>query len=256
LPKSSKISFIKIATISIGIFCSIVSLAFFTFSIAFVIKFFCLTFVITFSLSRFISFKLNISVIFSYNLSIPIFFNADIFIILPLNFFKFSLFSSIFAFKSILFKIIIAFLFLIKSITSKSSSSISFEASNIAIIKFAVLAVSLDFAIPIFSTSSFVSLIPAVSISFNGIPLIFTNSSIVSLVVPSYSVTIALSSFKIAFNKDDLPAFGFPIIAVFMPSFITFPLSKLLSSLSNFFFTLSNISVISAFATSSTSYSG
>ncbi len=61
---------------------------------------------------------------------------------------------------------------------------------------------------------------------FKGIPFIFTNSSIVSLVVPSISVTIALSSFKIAFNSEDFPAFGFPIITVLIPSFITLPLSN------------------------------
>ena len=38
----------------------------------------------------------------------------------------------------------------------------------------------------------------------------FTNSSIVSLVVPSTSVTIALSSLRIAFKSEDFPAFGLP----------------------------------------------
>ena len=42
-----------------------------------------------------------------------------------------------------------------------------------------------------------------------GTPSTVTNSSIVSLVVPSISVTIALSSFKIQFKSDDFPAFGF-----------------------------------------------
>ena len=61
------------------------------------------------------------------------------------------------------------------------------------------------------------------SIIFNGIPSITTVSSIISLVVPSIAVTIALSSCKIAFNKEDFPTFGFPIIAVFIPSFKIFP---------------------------------
>ena len=46
----------------------------------------------------------------------------------------------------------------------------------------------------IFSTISSVSLIPAVSTIFRGIPFILTNSSITSLVVPAISVTIALFS--------------------------------------------------------------
>ena len=110
-------------------------------------------------------------------------------------------------------------------IISKSSSESGFELSKIAMIKSASFAISLDFAIPIFSTSLSVFLIPAVSINFNGIPFIVTNSSIVSLVVPSILVTMALSSFNIALSKDDFPAFGFPIIAVFIPSFIILPFS-------------------------------
>ena len=60
------------------------------------------------------------------------------------------------------------------------------------------------------------SLIPAVSISVTGIP-----KSRVSLktsrVVPAISVTIALSKLSNALNKDDLPTFGFPIIATDTP---------------------------------------
>ena len=74
-----------------------------------------------------------------------------------------------------------------------SSSVNSFEPSKIAIISSASFASLIDFVIPIFSTSSFAFLIPAVSTNFNGISFIVTNSSIVSLVVPSMSVTIALS---------------------------------------------------------------
>ena len=124
---------------------------------------------------------------------------------------------------------------------SISSSSKSLELSKIAIIKSASLACFIDFSTPIFSTSSDASLIPAVSTKFNGIPLIVTNSSIVSLVVPAISVTIALSSLRIAFKSEDFPAFGFPIIAVFIPSFIIFPLSNDFSNFFNFFPTLSSI---------------
>ena len=132
----------------------------------------------------------------------------------------------------------------------------SFVASNIAIIKSASCAIFLDFFTPICSTSLVVFLIPAVSIKFNGIPFIFTNSSIVSLVVPSILVTIALSSSNMAFKSDDFPAFGFPIIAVFIPSFINFPLSKLFSSFSNYFSTLFSMFNISFSVASGVSYSG
>ena len=147
--------------------------------------------------------------------------------------FKLSL-SNICIFKSFLFNNIIEFLSLIEFNISISSSDSSFDISKIAIIKSLFSAISFDFFIPIFSTSSFAFLIPAVSINFNGIPLIVINSSIVSLVVPSYSVTIALSSFNIAFNKDDFPAFGVPIIAVFIPSLIILPFLNDFSSFSSF----------------------
>ena len=50
-------------------------------------------------------------------------------------------------------------------------------------------------------------------------------SSIISLVVPAISVTIALFSLNKAFNKDDFPTFGFPTIARLKPSLISFPSS-------------------------------
>ena len=56
--------------------------------------------------------------------------------------------------------------------------------------------------------------------------------------------------------KNNEKLFGFPIIAVFIPSLINFPLSKLFSSISNLFCTLSNMLDIWQFVTSSTSYSG
>ncbi len=56
-------------------------------------------------------------------------------------------------------------------------------------------------------------------------------SSRVSLVVPSISVTIALSSPRSKFNKEDFPAFGLPKITVLTPSLTILPLSKLLINL-------------------------
>ena len=64
------------------------------------------------------------------------------------------------------------------------------------------------------------------SINLNWIPFITIVSSILSLVVPSISETIALSSFNKAFKRDDFPAFGFPIIATGTPFLITLPYAK------------------------------
>ena len=83
-------------------------------------------------------------------------------------------------------------------------------ASIIAITTSASSAALIDLSIPIFSIILSVFRIPAVSIILTGIPSICINSSIVSLVVPSISVTIARSVFNIAFKSEDLPAFGFP----------------------------------------------
>ena len=44
--------------------------------------------------------------------------------------------------------------------------------------------------------------------------------STISLVVPDISVTMALSFSKNVFKSDDLPTFGRPIIAMFIPFFI------------------------------------
>ena len=51
-------------------------------------------------------------------------------------------------------------------------------------------------------------------------------SSIVSLVVPFVSETIALSSLSNWFNKVDLPEFGCPTIDIGIPFFITLPILK------------------------------
>lgn len=161
-----------------------------------------------------------------YNSSIPLPSFADIFIIFLLLFKNSFVLSNLKSPISILFNKIIEFLFFINFNISKSSSSNSLVLSNIANINSASFAIFKAFFTPISSIVSDVFLIPAVSIIFNGIPLIVINSSIVSLVVPSISLTIALSSFKILFNKEDLPAFGLPIIAVFIPSFSILPTTE------------------------------
>ena len=62
------------------------------------------------------------------------------------------------------------------------------------------------------------SLIPAVSLKYKVTPLIKIVPSTISLVVPGIAVTIALSSFNKAFNKEDFPALGLPTIAILTPS--------------------------------------
>ena len=79
---------------------------------------------------------------------------------------------------------------------------------------------------PILSTTSFVSRIPAVSINLKPIPPIDISSSIVSLVVPAISLTMARSSFNKAFSKVDFPTLGSPTIATGIPFLITFPTAK------------------------------
>jgi hypothetical protein len=73
------------------------------------------------------------------------------------------------------------------------------------------------FSTPIFSTISFVSRIPAVSIIFKIMPFMVIVPSTISLVVPSISVTIALFSSNSEFNKLLFPTFGLPMIPTFMP---------------------------------------
>ena len=70
------------------------------------------------------------------------------------------------------------------------------------------------------STTSSVSLIPAVSISFNSIPLTSILSSMLSLVVPAILVTIALSLPDNLLSREDLPTFAIPTIATEIPFFI------------------------------------
>ncbi len=51
-------------------------------------------------------------------------------------------------------------------------------------------------------------------------------SSMVSLVVPGISDTIALSSLSSELSKVDLPTFGLPIMATGIPCFNTFPIAN------------------------------
>ncbi len=85
-------------------------------------------------------------------------------------------------------------------------------------------------SIPICSTTSEVSRTPAVSISITGMPLTSTGSSILSLVVPGMSVTIALSKLSRRLSKLDLPAFGLPTMASFRPSRKNLPERAVLAS--------------------------
>ena len=150
----------------------------------------------------------------------------------------------------------ITFLSLRRFSTSLSSSESSLEPSSTASISAADSRHFLALSTPIFSTVSSVSLIPAVSVSTRGIPPILAYSSILSLVVPGISVTIALCSFKSIFMMLDFPAFGLPIIAVFRPSRRILPVSAELNSLSIFCISFSIDSLAPSIATSSISSSG
>ena len=57
-------------------------------------------------------------------------------------------------------------------------------------------------------------------------PSIEISSSIVSLVVPAISDTMARSSFKSALRSVDLPTLGSPTIATGIPFLITLPTAK------------------------------
>ena len=210
---------------SYGSLCSIPSIASFIELYALNNASLCLEFVIT-TLEELLTSPANtIASILSCICSIPSFLSAEIFIILSFPTISSITVWSIACSKSILFNNTIVFLLLAFSSISKSSSVNGFDESKTIITKSAESIDSLDFCTPIFSTISSVSLIPAVSTIFSGIPLMFTNSSITSLVVPAISVTIALFSPKIEFNNDDLPTFGLPIITVFSPSLRILPLS-------------------------------
>ena len=81
-------------------------------------------------------------------------------------------------------------------------------------------------SMPIFSTLLSVSRRPAVSMRTRGTPPMRIVSSMVSLVVPGTSVTMARSSCKRAFKRLDFPAFGLPAMTVRRPSLIIRPCSE------------------------------
>ena len=64
-----------------------------------------------------------------------------------------------------------------------------------------------------------VFLSPAVSINLTTLFPIVTVSSIVSLVVPGISDTMALSSLSKELSKVDFPTLGFPRIVIIIPFF-------------------------------------
>ena len=137
-----------------------------------------------------------------------------------------------------------AFFPFINSNISLSSSVIPMEASRTKNIISAFSALVLDFSTPIFSTVSPVSLIPAVSTIFTGIPPRFIYSSTVSLVVPGISVTIALSSISSRLSRELFPTFGLPKITASTPSLIILPMSAVAKSLFISAFSLFTLSAI------------
>ena len=127
--------------------------------------------------------------------------------------------------RSVLFNRIIAFLSSTRFRIFWSFSSNDRDASTTYITRSALFAYSFAFSTPIFSITSSVSRIPAVSMIFRLSPCRWICSSKTSLVVPSMSVTMALSLPESTFNKEDFPAFGFPTITVWIPSFKILPSS-------------------------------
>ena len=159
--------------------------------------------------------------------------------------------------KSALLIIIIRFVSSVSSSNFWSSWSSSLLPSITNKTRSAFLIISFDFSTPRLSTILSVSLIPAVSIIFNKIPSTVTDPSTTSLVVPAIFVTIAFSSFNIAFNKLDLPTLGLPMIAVWIPSFNN--LIFLESSMILFIFSIKEVDIgksLSAVNSSTSSYSG
>ena len=106
---------------------------------------------------------------------------------------------------------------------SKMNLSLSVNSSlefNTTMIRLALSIKDRLFSTPIFSAKLSVSLIPAVSIKESSIPSKIILPSTISLVVPSISVTIALSSFKNLFKILLFPTLGLPIIIVLIPFLI------------------------------------
>ena len=159
--------------------------------------------------------------------------------------------------RSILFITIIFFLSFSFSNNSFSSAVIFSLLFKINITKSASFIIVRLFSIPIFSTTSSDSLIPAVSIIFKITLSNIIVPSTMSLVVPGTFVTIAFSSSNSEFRRLLFPTFGLPMIPTFIPSLIT-----LLSW--DFFIIFSNFSlnfcisgnIFSLVRTSISSYSG
>ena len=133
-------------------------------------------------------------------------------------------------FKSLLFKITSASLPSLALRSSLSSSERGRELSRIKSTRSASENARRDLSIPMRSTVSSDSLIPAVSTRRTGMPLIWAFSSTVSLVVPGIFVTMLRSSPIKIFIREDFPTLGFPTIAVRIPSWIILPSSKVAAS--------------------------
>ena len=103
---------------------------------------------------------------------------------------------------------------------SKTASTTSASASFFMVL-----------SMPMRSILSSDSLMPAVSMKRKSRPLTFIVSSIVSLVVPGTSETMALSSPSNVFSNVLLPALAGPAMATGMPLRMAFPKRKLSDSL-------------------------
>ena len=161
--------------------------------------------------------------------------------------FLFISFLLVTCFKSILFKQIIIFFPFSSSTISQSLLSICVFPSITSITSSDFEIYSKLFFTPIFSIIFFDFLMPAVSTIIKGIPSMYNISSTASLVVPGICVTMALSFLASTFNRLDLPTFGLPTIATFIPFLIISPLFSSLISTSMLF-------LISITFFSSTSY--
>ena len=165
------------------------------------------------------------SLICSFKVSIPIFCDMEVWMTISP-----AMDGSSFGFqtegKSVLLSRRILFFSLLCSKIIWSSSVRGRLKSRSTRTKSACCMISLERLTPICSTMSSVSRIPAVSMMRRGTPSMVIISSMISRVVPSISVTMARCSCKISFRREDLPTFGFPMMAVFSPSFSNRPVSK------------------------------
>ena len=158
----------------------------------------------------------------------------------PNPFFPFSVKAPFSAKRSLLLYTTIVFLSFISSNISRSFSLRPSFKSTTYRMRSAFSASFLALSTPIFSITSPVSLMPAVSMMFSTTSPNTTVSFNTSLVVPAISVTMALSSSSKALRREDLPAFGSPNMQVFMPSLISLPSSVVSTSFFSFFSISSN----------------